>query len=46
MKTIQEELGGVSNEQEIEDMRQKAKTKSWNEKVSKNFDKELSKYNE
>ena len=43
MKTIQEELGGVSNEQEIEDMRQKAKTKSWNEKVSKNFDKELSK---
>ena len=43
MKTIQEELGGVSNEQEIEEMREKAKTKSWDEKVSKHFDKELSK---
>jgi len=41
MKTIQEELGGVSNEQEIEDMREKAKTKKWNEKVAKNFEKEI-----
>ena len=43
MKTIQEELGGVSNEQEIEEMRLKAKDKKWNEKIAKHFDKELSK---
>lgn len=43
MKTIQEELGGVSNEQEIEEMRQKAKTKTWDEKTAKHFDKEISK---
>ncbi len=43
MKTIQEELGGVSNEQEIEDMRAKSKTKVWDEKTQKHFDKELSK---
>jgi ATP-dependent Lon protease len=42
MKTIQEELGG-SNEQEIEEMRQKAKTKTWDEKTAKHFDKEISK---
>lgn len=43
MKTIQEELGGVSYEQEIEEMRQKAKTKKWDDKIAKHFDKELSK---
>jgi ATP-dependent Lon protease len=43
MKTIQEELGGVSYEQEIEEMRQKAKSKNWDEKVGKHFDKEISK---
>jgi ATP-dependent Lon protease len=43
MKTIQEELGGVSHEQEIEEMREKAQTKKWNEKVGKHFEKELSK---
>jgi ATP-dependent Lon protease len=43
MKTIQEELGGVSNEQEIEEMRLKAKSKNWNEKVEKHFEKEISK---
>ncbi|WP_338410122.1 endopeptidase La [uncultured Flavobacterium sp.] len=41
MKTIQEELGGVSYDEEIEEMRIKAKTKKWNEKVEKNFQKEL-----
>ncbi|RZJ66619.1 MAG: endopeptidase La [Flavobacterium sp.] len=41
MKTIQEELGGVSGEQEVEEMRQKAKAKKWDEKTSKHFDKEL-----
>ena len=43
MKTIQEELGGVSHEQEIDEMREKAKDKKWNEKVGKHFEKELSK---
>ncbi|MGY5847555.1 endopeptidase La [Salegentibacter sp. HM20] len=43
MKTIQEELGGVSHEDEIEEMRQRAKKKSWDEPVKKHFDKELSK---
>ena len=43
MKTIQEELGGVSNEQEFEDMRLRAKTKKWNEKTRKYFEKEFSK---
>lgn len=43
MKTIQEELGGVSHDQEIEDMRKKAKGKKWTPKVAKHFDKELNK---
>lgn len=43
MKTIQEELGGVSHDEEMDDMRQKAKTKKWDEKTRKQFDKELSK---
>lgn len=43
MKTIQEELGGVSNEQEFEEMRQRAKLKKWDEKTSKHFEKEFSK---
>ncbi|MGC1473342.1 MAG: endopeptidase La [Psychroserpens sp.] len=44
MKTIQEELGGgVSSGEEIEDMRQRAKSKKWNNKVSEHFTKELSK---
>lgn len=43
MKTIQEELGGVSHEEEIDEMRQKAKTKKWDEKTQKHFEKELSK---
>ena len=43
MKTIQEELRGVSQEEEIDEMRQKAKTKKWDEKTQKHFEKELSK---
>ncbi|HEA31406.1 MAG TPA: endopeptidase La [Leeuwenhoekiella sp.] len=43
MKTIQEELGGVSQEDELEELRDKAKAKKWDEKVKKHFDKELSK---
>ncbi|WP_130734155.1 endopeptidase La [Flavobacterium sp. J27] len=43
MKTIQEELGGVSYEAEIEEMRTKAKSKNWDEKVAVHFEKEVSK---
>lgn len=43
MKTIQEELGGVSHDQEIDEMRQKGKTKKWNDKTKAHFDKELAK---
>ena len=41
LKTIQEELGGVSNDQELEEMRLKAKKKKWNKEVKDTFDKEL-----
>ncbi|NER08961.1 ATP-dependent Lon protease [Muriicola jejuensis] len=43
MKTIQEELGGASYDEEIEEMRLKAKKKKWTEKVKEHFDKELAK---
>ncbi|MBU2973525.1 MULTISPECIES: endopeptidase La [unclassified Zobellia] len=43
MKTIQEELGGVSHDDEIVEMRKKAKKKKWDAKVKEHFDKELSK---
>ncbi|MFS4493967.1 endopeptidase La [Maribacter sp. 2308TA10-17] len=43
MKTIQEELGGVSYDEEIQEMRARAKKKKWNEKIGEHFDKELSK---
>ncbi|WP_298481225.1 endopeptidase La [uncultured Maribacter sp.] len=43
MKTIQEELGGVSYDEEIQEMRERAKKKKWNKKVGEHFDKELSK---
>lgn len=43
MKTIQEELGGVSSEGELEEMRERAKTKTWKESVETHFKKELAK---
>jgi ATP-dependent Lon protease len=43
MKTIQEELGGVSQEEEMDEMSVKAKTKKWDDKTQKHFEKELSK---
>jgi ATP-dependent Lon protease len=43
MKTIQEELGGVSQEEEMDEMSVKAKSKKWDEKTKKHFDKELAK---
>ena len=41
MKTIQEELGGVSYEEEIEEMRLRAKDKNWSSEVGNHFEKEL-----
>ncbi len=41
LKTIQEELGGSSNEEELEEMRIKAKGKKWTKEVGETFDKEL-----
>jgi ATP-dependent Lon protease len=41
MKTIQEELGGVSYDEDIEEMRLKSKKKKWTKEVSEVFDKEL-----
>lgn len=43
MKTIQEELGGVSHDQEVEEMRKKGKAKKWNDKTKSHFEKEISK---
>ncbi len=43
MKTIQEELGGNSNEAEIQEMREKAKAKKWGDEVQEHFDKEITK---
>jgi ATP-dependent Lon protease len=43
MKTIQEELGGVSYEEEVEEMREKAKKKKWSKSINDHFVKELSK---
>ena len=43
MKTIQEELGGNSSEGDIEEMRQKSKGKTWDEKTAEHFEKELRK---
>jgi ATP-dependent Lon protease len=43
MKTIQEELGGVSYDEEIEEMEARAQEKQWNEKVAEHFERELAK---
>ncbi len=43
MKTIQEELGGVSHEGELVEMRERAQSKKWGEDVQNHFEKELSK---
>ena len=41
LKTIQEELGGVSYDEELEEMRILSKSKKWNEDIQETFDKEL-----
>ncbi|WP_298237995.1 endopeptidase La [uncultured Algibacter sp.] len=43
MKTIQEELGGVSHDEEIEEMKARANEKQWDEDVAKHFEKEIAK---
>ena len=41
MKTIQEELGGVSHDEEIEEMRELAAKKNWSKEVAAVFEKEI-----
>ena len=43
LKTIQEELGGVSYDEEINEMRFKSNKKKWNKEIGDHFSKELSK---
>ena len=43
MKTIQEELGGVNHDGEIEEMRIRASKVNWKTEIKGHFDKELSK---
>jgi len=41
LKTIQEELGGVSYDEELEEMRVRSLTKKWNDDIKETFEKEL-----
>lgn len=43
MKTIQDELGGSPQDQEVIEFREKAKKKKWNKEVAAAFEKELDK---
>jgi len=43
IKTIQDELGGGINEQQIKTMREKAQEKKWNKEVAETFNSELEK---
>ncbi|WP_445384676.1 endopeptidase La [Robiginitalea sp. IMCC44478] len=43
MKTIQEELGGISYDEELDEMQARAREKKWSEKVGEHFEKELAK---
>ncbi len=43
MKTIQDELGGNSFEQQIDELKKKAKDKKWSKEVSDLFEKEIKK---
>jgi ATP-dependent Lon protease len=44
MKTIQNELGGVSPEQDLADFKERAKLKKWNKATNAIFEKELKKF--
>ena len=41
LKTIQEELGGVSYSEDLQDMRKAAKKKKWSKEVAEKFEKEI-----
>ncbi|MDA8728681.1 endopeptidase La [Flavicella sp.] len=41
LKTIQEELGGASHDEELNELKTKAKGKKWNKEVQERFDKEI-----
>ncbi len=43
MKTIQDELGGGTHEQDIIELREKAQLKKWDEKTAATFEKEMKK---
>ncbi len=43
LRTIQEELGGTPNEQDVKELKAKAAKKKWNKEVAGVFDKELQK---
>jgi ATP-dependent Lon protease len=43
IKTIQEELGDSNHYKEIEHLKERAKTKKWNDKIAKAFNKEVEK---
>lgn len=43
MKTIQEELGGVNFEQDVNELKEKAKQKKWSAEVHQHFEKQLAK---
>lgn len=43
LKTIQEELGGSGQDQEVKELKERASKKKWDEKVQKHFKKELEK---
>lgn len=43
MKTIQEELGGDQSDNDINELRETAKTKQWNDEIAALFDKEINK---
>ena len=43
LRTIQEELGGTPNEQDVKELMEKAKNKKWSEEVATVFDRELKK---
>ena len=43
MKTIQEELGGISYEEEIDEMKKRADVKTWDDITKIHFDKEIGK---
>lgn len=45
MKTIQDELGGNPLDQEVEDIKKKAKDKKWGKEVAGTFNKEVEKLN-